>query len=207
MASPFLPGSRRRPPRPAPWALALASGVASGLAFLMLACPVAGQRRQPDTVVALDVDVLGGAMSYARATGPGRYWGVQAGIGGAFLSRMLLSGRHFADEDGPSYQPRDGARDKELFEILHAGVFRRWAPADRFAADAGARASVFVHFDSSDDDPGIPFFLGFYGSAMVGGRRLKVGPRLLVGMFSEGSTAREFGVYFVPLSGRLSFGW
>ena len=199
MASHFLPRSRR--------GARLAVGLASCLALLSFVAPLAAQRRQPDTVLALEADVLGGAMSYARATGPGRYWGLEAGIGGAFLSRMLLSGRHFADEDGPSYQPRDGARDKELFEILHAGVFRRWVPSDRFSADAGARASVFVHFDSSDDDPGIPLFLGLYGSAMVGGGRLKVGPRVLVGMFSEGSTAREFGVYLVPLSGRISFGW
>ena len=129
------------------------------------------------------------------------------GLGGAFLNRMLLSGRHFADEDGPSYETRDGAVDTELIEILHAGVFQRWASPDRISADVGARASVFVHFDSSDDDPGIPLFVGLYANAMVGGRRLKVGPRLLVGMFSEGSSARELGVYLVPLSGRLSFGW
>lgn len=181
--------------------------VAGFLALSSLASPVAAQRRQPDSVVSLDVDVLGGALNYARATGPGRYWGLQAGIGGALLSRMLLAGRHFADEDGPSYQHRDGAVDKALFEILHAGAFRRWVPSDRFSADGGVRASVFVHFDSSDDDPGIPLFVGLYGNAMMGGRRLKVGPRVLVGMFSEGSSAREFGVYFVPLSGRLSFGW
>ncbi|HSG49772.1 MAG TPA: hypothetical protein VLA43_18255 [Longimicrobiales bacterium] len=203
MTASFLPGSPRARPRLETRAL----GLASLLALFVFAGPAGAQRRQPDTVLALDVDVLGGSLSYARATGPGRYWGVAAGVGGAFLSRMLLSGRHFAHEDGPSYQPRDGAVDKALFEILHAGVFRRWAPSDRFNADAGARASVFVHFDSSDDDPGIPLFVGLYGGAMVGGRRLKVGPRLLVGMFSEGSTAREFGVYFVPLSGRLSFGW
>jgi hypothetical protein len=180
---------------------------ASLLALILAATPSVAQQRQPDTVLSLDVDVLGGALSYARARGPGRYRGLEVGLGGAFLNRMLLSGEHFADEDGPSYQPRDGAVNKDLFEILHAGVFRRWVRSEQVSADVGARASVFVHFDSSDDDPGIPLFLGLYANAMVGGRRLKVGPRILVGLFWEGSLAREFGVYLVPLSGRFSFGW
>lgn len=177
------------------------------LAALACAFPAAAQRRQPDTVVSLDADLFGGTLSYARALGPGRYWGLEAGLGGAFLNRMVLAGRHFADEDGPSYQTRDGAVDKELIEILHAGVFRRWVPSARVSTDVGARASVFVHFDSSDDDPGLPLFVGAYANVLVGWRRVKFGPRVLVGMFSEGLSARELGVYLVPLSGRVSFGW
>jgi hypothetical protein len=155
--------------------------------------PLWAQRRQPDTVLSLDTDVLGGALSYARAEGPGRYRGVEAGIGDAFLHGGLVSGRHF--------------EDTELFELLHAAVFRRWVPSDRLSADVGARASVFVHVHASGDGPGLPLFAGVYANAMVGGRRLKVGPRVLVGMFSEGSSARGFGVYLVPLSVRFSFGW
>jgi hypothetical protein len=177
------------------------------LVWALASLPAAAQHRQPDTVITLDVDVLGGALSYARASGPGRYRGVQAGLGGAFFNRMLVSGRHFADEDGPSYEPRDGFVDKELIEILHAGVFHRWDPSGRWSADVGARASVFAHYDSSDDDPGIPLFVGIYANAMMGGRRFRAGPRIMAGVFSEGSSAREFGVYLVPLSGRLSFGW
>jgi len=177
------------------------------LLWALVATPATAQRRQPDTVLSLDADIVGGALSYARARAPGRYWGIEAGLGGAFMNRMLLAGRHFAHEDGPSYESRDGAVDKDLIEILHAGVFRRWVPSARFSADVGARASVFVHFDSSDDDPGVPLFVGLYANAMVGSPRLKVGPRVLVGVFTEGSSAREFGVYLVPLSGRFSFGW
>jgi hypothetical protein len=169
--------------------------------------PASAQRRQPDTTLSLDLDVLGGTVGYARARGPGRYWGLEAGVGGAFVNRMLLAGRHFAHEDGPSYEPRDGSVDKELVEILHAGVFRRWVRSPRVSADVGARASMFVHYDSSDDDVALPIFVGLYANAMVGGRRLRVGPRILAGMFSEGGSTREFGLYLVPLSARFSFGW
>ena len=169
--------------------------------------PVAAQRRQPDTVFSVEADWIGGAVSYARTRGPGRYWGLEAGVGGGFVNRMLLAGRHFSDEDGPSYEPRDGAVDKELIELLHVGMFRRWSPTERVSWDVGARASVFIHTDSSDDDPAIPLFLGTYANLMVGNRWLKAGPRLLIGMFSEGSQARELGVYLVPLAGRVSFGW
>ncbi|GMV07088.1 MAG: hypothetical protein AMXMBFR53_33630 [Gemmatimonadota bacterium] len=165
------------------------------------------QRRQPDTVLSLEADFIGGTVSYARARGPGRYRGVEAGLGGGFWNRMLLAGRHFAHEDGPSYETRDGFVDKELVELLHAGAFLRRVPSERVSWDVGARASVFIHFDSSDDDPGVPLFLGGYANLRVGNRWVKVGPTLLVGLFSEGSLARELGVLLVPLSGRVSFGW
>lgn len=176
-------------------------------ACTLLASPATAQRRQPDTVFSVEGDWIGGAVNYARARGPGRYWGVEAGVGGALVNRMLLAGRHLAHENGPSYQPRDGSVDKELIEILHLATFVRRTPSDRVSWDVGARASVFLHFDSSDDDPGVPLFAGGYANLRVGNRWLKVGPTVLVGLFSEGSLARELGVFLVPVSGRISFGW
>ena len=180
------------------------------LAILALAPAVAAQqRRQPDTVLSLEVDWMGGSVSLARAGGSGAYWGGEAGVGGGFSNRMLLSGRHFSDANGPSYEPRDGYEDKELIEILHLAAFRRGVKSEAMTWDVGARASVFVHNDTSDDDPAFPLFLGGYANLMVGNRWVKVGPRILVGMFSEvgGAPARELGVYLVPLAGRISFGW
>lgn len=178
------------------------------LAALVVAAPAAAQqRRQPDTVLSLEVDWLGGSVNYARARGPGAYWGGEAGVGGGFVNRMLLSGRHFSHEDGPSYESRDGYEDKELIELVHLALFRRGVVSERWSWDVGARASVLFHYDTSDDDPAFPTFLGGYANLMVGGRRVKVGPRLLVGVFAEAGGAREFGVYLVPLAGRISFGW
>lgn len=182
----------------------------AGLALLMaLAAPRPGdaQLRQPDTVLSVEADWVGAAVNYGRARGPARYWGAELGVGGGFWNRMLVAGSHFSHEDGPSYQPRDGYVDKELVEILHVSAFLRRAPSERVNWDVGARASAFIHFDSSDDDPGIPLFLGAFANLRVGNRWVKVGPTLLMGLFSEGSLAREFGVFLVPLSGRVSFGW
>ena len=176
-------------------------------AAFVVAAPASAQQRQPGTVLSLEVDWLGGSVSYARARGLGTYWGGEAGVGGGFVSRMLLAGRHFSHEDGPSYEPRDGYEDKELIEILHLAAFRRGVVAERLSWDVGARASAFVHHDTSDDDPAFPLFLGGYANLMVGNRWVKVGPRLLVGMFSEGWGTRELGIYLVPLAGRISFGW
>ena len=83
----------------------------------------------------------------------------------------------------------------------------RTVPSERWSWDAGARASVLFHYDTSDDDPAFPVFLGGYVNLMVGNRTVKVGPRLLVGVFYEAGGAREFGVYAVPLAGRISYGW
>ena len=180
------------------------------LAALVVVAPAgAQQRRQPDTVLSLEVDWMGGAVNYARARGSGAYWGGEVGVGGGFVNRMLLAGRHFSHEDGPSYETRDGYEDKELIEIVHLGLFRRGARSERVTWDVGARASVFLHSDTSDDDPAFPLFVGGYANLMVGNRWVKVGPRILVGMFSEGGgvPARELGVYLVPLAGRVSVGW
>jgi hypothetical protein len=175
-------------------------------AFLVVA-PAAAQQRQPDTVFSLEMDWFGGSVNYARARGPGAYRGGEAGVGGGFVSRMLLAGRHFSHQDGPSYETRDGYEDKELIEVLHLAAFRRRVVSERLSWDVGARASAFLHYDTSDDDPGFPLFVGGYANLMVGNRWAKAGPRLLVGMFSEGRGTRELGVYLVPLAGRISFGW
>ena len=178
-------------------------------AALAVAAPATAQRRQPDTVLSLEADFFGGSVNYARARGPGTYWGGEVGVGGGFVSRMLLAGRHFSHEDGPSYEPRDGYEDKDLIELLHLAAFRRSAVSERVSWDVGARASAFFHYDTSDDDPAFPLFVGGYANLMVGNRWVKVGPRLLLGVFSEagGISSREVGIYLVPLAGRISFGW
>mgnify|MGYP006286640283 CR=1 FL=1 len=162
---------------------------------------------RPERVLALDVERLGGAVSFARLGADGVYRGVTAGVGGSFLTRMLLSGRHFSHPGWPSYETPDGSTEQFLTEILHLGVFRRSALSERATWELGLRGSFFVHGNSFDDDVAVGYFLGGWAAGLVGWRRFKVGPRVLVGLFGEPGGAREPGVLLVPLTGRVELGW
>lgn len=166
--------------------------------------PVGAQQRQPDTVFTLDVEVTGATVGYARSLGPGRYWGPEAGLGGSFLSRMLVAGNRFSHRTEGTGA---GRVDTRLMELGHLGAFHRWRLSERVTGDAGVRASLFYNSGPFDDDPAFPTFAGAYATLMMGGRRLQVGPRIQAGLFADGSGNREFGVYLVPLAGRASFGW
>jgi hypothetical protein len=161
--------------------------------LLLLACaaPLAAQqavpnalRARPRNQLTLDAGVVGGSLAYARRVSDHRLIG-GGGVGGDFLSYMVLAGRHFAEDSGLAYEPKDGFEDKLLFEMAHLSAFVRHEPSERWQIDTGLRASVFFHFDSSDDDPGGGFFVGGYAGAYYGWRWLKIGPRVLVGRFSE----------------------
>lgn len=201
----------RRPPSPI-----LIATVAVAV-FGSVARPAdASAQRIPANEFAVDAEVLGGTLSYAWGGADGTYWGVGAGIGGSLLSTMVLAGRHFSEEGWIAYEQRDGATEKLLIELLHVEAFRRWSPSLRQEYDVGVRASAFIHGDSSDDDFGGGLFVGGYTTAHWGWDHVKVGPRVLVGYFTEGSGTdrdgirrhtREFGVFLSPLTGRISFGW
>lgn len=176
------------------------------LVFLVAPWGLEAQRRPP-SVFAVDAEILGGSLSFARLRGDGSYQGLAVGVGGSFTTRMLLSGRHFSHQDGPSYQTRDGSTDQDLLEVLHVGLFRRWVPSAGRSFDVGVRGSLFLHGNSFDDDPGFPLFGGVYANALFGWRRVKFGPRVLMGVFTEGGGTTEFGILLVPFTGRVEFGW
>lgn len=164
------------------------------------------QRAEPPNQLTLDATVLGGSIAYARRTGPGAYLGFAAGVGGDFLSAMLIGGSHFAEDWGISYEPKDGAGGELLFEILHLALFRRQTLGSGWETDYGARASVFFHYDDSDDDPGGGLFGGAYAAFLWGGRHLRVGPRVMAGVFDD-AVANEFGVLLNPITLRLTLPW
>lgn len=176
------------------------------LALLASAAPAAEAQRYPSRVFAVDAEILGGSLSFARHRGGGSYQGMAVGLGGSFLTRMLLSGRHFSHPGWPSYETADGSTDQQLFELLHVALFRRWT-SPRRSVDVGVRGSVLLHSNSFDDDPGIPLFAGVYANALFGWRRVKLGPRVLVGVFTEGSGITELGILLVPFTARIEFGW
>lgn len=180
-------------------------GIAAFAALAAAVPPGAGaQQRQPDTVLTLDLEVTGATVGHARALGPGRYWGMEAGLGGSFLSRMLVAGDRFSHRSEGTGANRV---DTRLMELVHLGAFHRWRTSDRVTWDAGVRASLFYNSGPFDDDPAFPTFAGTYATLMVGGQRVQAGPRVQAGLFNDGSGKRELGVYLVPLAGRISFGW
>ncbi len=193
MPRPFRSGA----PKPAALLLLLLAGAAPALH--------AQEARRAPNQLSLTAHVGGLTVGYARGVAPDRLVGGELGIGGDWTSVMLLGGRHFGE--WIAYEERDAAGDEQLFELGHVGIFVRGVESERWEWDAGARASAFLHFDESDDDPGGGLFVGVYGTLLVGWSRVKLGPRVQVGLFSEGSGTNELGVYLAPLTGRVTFGW
>lgn len=155
----------------------------------------------------VDVQPVGVTVGYARTLSGGPAIGGEIGVGGNFLEYMLVAGRHFSEDGGLAYEDRDASTDALLFEMLSLSVFVRPARTGNWDVDAGMRASAFLHFDSSDDDPGGGVFAGLYTTALYGWRAVKFGPRLMVGAFSEGPDTTEFGMHAALLIGRITFGW
>jgi hypothetical protein len=164
-------------------------------------------QRKPSRVFAVDPEILGGSLSIASLRDDGTYQGLAFGVGGSLLTRMLLAGRHFSHPDGPSYEARDGSTDQQLVELLHVALFRRWVPTPGRSFDVGVRGSLFLHSNSFDDDPALPLFGGAYANALFGWEHVQLGPRVLVGVFTEGGGTTEFGILLVPFTGRIRFGW
>ena len=175
---------------------------------LMLVCaaPLSGQESRPAPRVqfTLDAGAIGGSLGVAWRIDEQRMVGVGGGVGGDIVGYMLLAGRHFAEDFGLSYERKDGYHSKFLLEYVHLNAFMRQETAGRWEFDAGLRASTFLHYDSSDDDPGGGLFMGGYAAAYYSYRAVKLGPRVLVGAFKE--RRAEFGIFVVPLTLRFAFG-
>jgi hypothetical protein len=146
------------------------------------------------------------SMSYARRVNGSWLIGGGAGVGGPF-GKMLIAGSHYSENHGFAYEIKDGYTDKSLFDMLHVKLLARYEPSQRWQIDSGIQASAFLHWDSSDDDPGSGFFVGAYFNPMFGWRIIKLGPRLLIGNFSGCGDANEFGIYLSPLIGRATIQW
>ena len=166
-----------------------------------VAVPFLSKRSQ----LSIDVTAIGGSASFAHGERTGLLFGACAGVGGDFLNFMAIAGRHFAQ--GLAYEPKDGYTNKRLFDLAHMGLFLRRQPSERWQYDVGLRGSVFLHGDSSDDDPGAGYFLGGYGALYFGGSHIKVGPRVLVGRFRCGRSDPEFGITISPITARFLVAW
>jgi hypothetical protein len=152
----------------------------------------------------LDASWIGLDVGYAVRSSDNTSFGVSLGAGGNWANHMVLAGRHFAESDGLSYQPKDGATDKELIELARGSIFVRRHFAAGRQLDVGLKASGFLHSDSSDDDPGFGVFAGVkIGGVWYQWRRLGLGSELDVGGYSDGGNP-ELGVNVAPLFLRLT---
>ena len=151
----------------------------------------------------LDATVAGLNVGYAVRSSDRTSVGIAIGVGGNWLNYMALGGQHFAESGGLSYESKDGATNKELFDLLRATVFvRRYFDHGR-DVQVGLKASAFLHSDSSDDDPGGGGFVGLNVTGMWWQwRSLQLGSEIDTGLYTEGRP--EFGVNVAPVLLRLN---
>lgn len=130
--------------------------------------------------------------------------GGSIGVGGNWFNYMAVGGEHFAEAGGLSYEGKDGYQNKELAELLRATVFIRREFDGGRQLDVGLKASGFLHFDSSDDEPGGGGFVGVNATGMwYRWRALRLGSAVDIGRYSEGRP--ELGVNVAPVLVRFSF--
>jgi hypothetical protein len=137
----------------------------------------------------LDVIPVTATVTYAWQHAPGRYWGVFAGAGWDEFGYTLTP-----DKDSPTYH--------ELEQILFVGALRRWRSA-KWDVDVAVRAGLGDLRETGD----LPSpFVALTGSALWGGRRFKIGPRLIVASVSDTGNS-DVAVHLDVITGRIIFGW
>lgn len=153
----------------------------------------------------IDLGLAGIGGGYAIGRSNTTSVGASVGVGGNWANYMVLSGRHFAEPRGLSYQgAKDGATNKRLYELVRASVFvrRQFDPARH--VDVGLKASAFLHWDSSYDEPGGGTFIGLN---VIGTwwawERIHLGSEIDAGRYGEGSLS-EFGVNAAPFLVRVT---
>jgi hypothetical protein len=160
-----------------------------------LAAPAHAQSNE----VTIEASVIRGAIGYARRLSPTTQVGVEAGFGIPQLDRTLTP-----TDDDPEGEPG-------FEEYLHAAVFARVKPSDRFEVDAGLRGSVADLWACTASDCWPALFGGAYVQPMIGGSRLKVGARLTAGWIADsmegGPDSSTFVVGLNPLILRLTLPW
>jgi len=164
--------------RPGPTWMAASLALVAGILFHG---PVAAQR---SSELAIDLRPFGGSVSYAQALNPGLFLGLALGAGMDRLDRTIA--------------PDPATEEFHAFEQLaYVSAFMRQKPSGRFDLDLGLRLGVggVRECGASDCWPGS--FVGLYGSAFWGSRRLKVGPRVMWAMARE--NGRSDAIFYAEL--------
>jgi hypothetical protein len=175
----------------------------SALLMATVALTIEAQEN-PGGQLHIDLTPLGAGVGAVSRVSPRVALGASLGVGGNWFNYMALGGRHFSEENGLSYQEKDGATGKSLYELGRATLFVRTYLPNEQQLDVGLKLSGFLHSDSSDDDPGGGIFTGVNVTYVWGKwRRIRVGSEIDIGRYTENST-REFGVNVAPVLVRFT---
>lgn len=156
-------------------------------------CVCAGSVRAQDTPrnheVTIDVQPIAGSIAYAAPVAGGVRWLVEGGFGFPQIDRTI--------------EP-DSA---DMLEIVYLATGARFRPTAYTDVDVGIRASIadLRECDASDCLPGV--FGGGYASAFVGIERVKVGARIMGGLYGETGTGPTKVIHVTPLILRFAFRW
>ncbi len=168
------------------------------IAFLLMGLLLApAQMPAQGTELTLDFRPFSGVLSVAWKTGDAWYAGAGLGAGVDELNRTLAPNPN--DEGFHSFE-----------QWLHASAFARYKPTRRIDVDVGLRIGFGAVRSCSASDCWPDSYKGAYIGAFWGGKRWKVGPRLLVANVNETDTEADKSdnvVYLEILTGRFSVGW
>ena len=126
----------------------------------------------------IDYPKYSGAISLAFRTSERWFWGFRLG---------------FVWEDNLNTY-----KDTEIWEVLHADIFRRFSPSDFLYVDLGG--SIFAH-NTTDDDYEGEIFVGIFSSLSLGYKYIYISPVVRIGVTNQDG----FGIIFSPLIIKLQF--
>jgi len=141
------------------------------------------QRRQ----LSLEVTPVHGTLSYGWSMGPDRFVGFEAGFGFPQIDRTLVpAGESFMD-------------------ILHVGAFVRSDPTKSVVADGRLQVGFAELRGCSGCLPGL--FTAVSGGAFLGGKHVKAGPRLTMGVIREHGDETSLVLNLTPIAALFSYAW
>jgi len=141
---------------------------------------------------------FGGSLGYVRSVADNLYVGVEIGAGVPQFDQTLRP-------------EQDAAGSPDFKEIAHVALLVRFARSEHVELDAGVRSAIADLWPCLASDCWPHGFWGVYLQPMVGWRRFKVGPRLVVGRSHDnayhGDGSPTGVVALTPLAVRLTISW
>ncbi len=166
---------------------------------------LANLRPYDNHILSIEANYIGGSIGYSKKLNDKWYMGYRAGAGGDITQLMLVGGREFGQGGGWSYDQEVKYRESVIIDLFHAGLIFTREYASFFTMETGVRTSYFWQISSSSVTSG-GFFVGSFLQPMFGLKNLKIGSRIMAGLFTDGENP-EFGVHLGGPNLRLQIRW